>query len=189
MLCKEILTYLHTSCVTCLVIIKIEHIAHSSFRCFRTKFEVCHGFFGLTIFLQFMSAPFRAPDLVIVCNQSSTNLAVKWRHLPVNYFQGKPISYRITYNPLASENDFNFFNVNYTSNTTTLTNLTVYTLYVINISAVSSGGIGPANTVKARTSAEGKDKTPRKARNLNSRSANEGVILRFSVGALCWLNY
>lgn len=45
--------------------------------------------------------------------------------------------------------------VNYTKNTTTLTNLTVYTMYVINVSAVSSGGIGIANTVKARTGAEG----------------------------------
>ena len=45
--------------------------------------------------------------------------------------------------------------INYTSNITTLTNLTVYTMYVINVAAVSSGGIGPANTTKARTDARG----------------------------------
>ena len=38
-------------------------------------------------------------------------------------------------------------NVNYSTNTTTLTNLTVY--IVINVSAISFGGIGPVNTVKA----------------------------------------
>ena len=37
----------------------------------------------------------------------------------------------------------------------TLTDLTVYTMYVIDVSAVSSGGIGPANTAKARTDAAG----------------------------------
>ena len=47
--------------------------------------------------------------------------------------------------------------LNYTTNATTLTNLTVYTMYVINVSAVSSGGIGPANTARARTDAEGKE--------------------------------
>ena len=46
--------------------------------------------------------------------------------------------------------------VNYTTNTKTLTNLTVYTMYVINVLAVSSGGIGPARTARARTDAEGK---------------------------------
>ena len=112
--------------------------------------------FWLNIFFQLISAPCRAPDLVIAYNLSSTSLVVKWRHLPENYFQGEPISYRITNNPVGSENDINVFSVNYTSNTTTLTNLAVYTLYVINVSAVSSGGIGPANTVKARTGAEGK---------------------------------
>ena len=114
------------------------------------------SFFWFYIFFQLISAPFRIPDLVIAYNLSSTSLAVKWRHLPENYFQGEPISYRITYNPTASESNINVFSVNYTSNTTTLTNLNVYTVYVINVSAVSSGGIGPANTVKARTGAEGK---------------------------------
>ena len=107
-------------------------------------------------FFQLISAPCRAPDLVIAYNLSSTSLAVKWRHLPEKYFQGEPLSYKITYIPIALENNINVFTVNYTSNTTTLTNLAVYTLYVINVSAVSSGGIGPANTVKARTGAEGK---------------------------------
>ena len=50
----------------------------------------------------------------------------------------------------------NFVSLNHKTNTTTLTNLTVYTMYVINVSAVSSGGIGPANTVKARTDADGR---------------------------------
>ena len=112
--------------------------------------------FWLNIFFQLISAPCRAPDLVIAYNLSSTSLAVKWRHLPENYFQGEPISYRISYNPDGSENDINVFTVNYTSNTTTLTNLNVYTVYMIDVSAVSSGGLGPANTVKARTGAEGK---------------------------------
>ena len=113
--------------------------------------------FWLNIFFQLISAPCRAPDLVVAYNLSSTSLAVKWRHLPENYFQGEPLSYRISYNPVGSENDINFVSVNYKySNKTTLTNLTVYTVYVINVSAVSSGGIGPENTVKARTGAEGR---------------------------------
>lgn len=103
-----------------------------------------------------MSAPFKAPDLVIAYNFSSTSLAVEWRYLHEDYFQGKPFGYKITYYPVYSENDVNFLYINYTSNTTTLTNLTVYTMYVINVSAVSSGGIGPVNTVKARTDAKGR---------------------------------
>ena len=102
------------------------------------------------------SAPFRAPDSVISYNYSSTSVVVKWRHLPMEDFQGKPIGYKITYYPVNSENDVISLSVNYTSNTTMLTNLTVYTMYVINVSAVSSGGIGPANTAKARTGAEGR---------------------------------
>ena len=103
-----------------------------------------------------MSAPFKAPDLVIAYNYSSTSLAVEWRYLREDYFQGKPFGYKITYYPVYSENDVNFLYINYTSNATTLTNLTVYTMYVINVSAVSSGGIGPVNTVKARTDAKGR---------------------------------
>ena len=45
--------------------------------------------------------------------------------------------------------------VTFTLNTTILTDLTVYTMYAINVSAVSSGGVGPANTAKARTDAAG----------------------------------
>ena len=131
-----------------------EHIAHSKVPGILRL--ICLRFFWFYNFLQLISAPCRAPDLVIAYNLSSTSLAVKWRHLPKNYFQGEPLSYRISYNPIASENNINAFSVNSTSNTTTLTNLTVYTVYVINVSAVSSGGIGPANTVKARTGAEGK---------------------------------
>ena len=112
--------------------------------------------FWLNIFFQLISAPFSAPDLVIAYNLSSTSLVVEWRHLPENYFQGEQLSYRISYNPDGSENNINVFSVNYMSNTTTLTNLIVYTVYVINVSAVSSGGIGPENTVKARTGAEGR---------------------------------
>ena len=103
-----------------------------------------------------MSAPLKAPDLVIAYNYSSTSLAVEWRYLLEVYFQGKPVGYKITYHPVDSKNDIYFLNINYTSNATTLTNLTVYTTYVINVSAVSSGGIGPANTVKARTNAKGR---------------------------------
>ena len=123
---------------------------------FEGKFEVFLQFSGLKIFFQSISAPFRAPNLVVAYNQSSTSLALRWRHLPEKYFQGEPFGYRITYNPVTSENDLNFFSVNYTSNTTILTHLTVYTVYAINVSAVSSGGIGPAKTVEARTGAEGK---------------------------------
>lgn len=65
------------------------------------------------------------------------------------------MGYIISYYPLYSENDVNQARVIYPTNTTALTNLTVYTVYVINVSAVSSGGIGPANTVKARTGAKG----------------------------------
>ena len=46
--------------------------------------------------------------------------------------------------------------VNYT-NATQLTNLSAFTMYVINVSALSSGGVGPWNTTKARTGDEGTD--------------------------------
>ena len=83
------------------------------------------------------------------------SLAVKWSHVPKEQFQGKPYGYNIRYYPEDVESDINFVTLNYTTNVTTLINLTVYTMYVINVSAVSSGGIGPANTVKARTGSEG----------------------------------
>ena len=70
-------------------------------------------------------------------------------------FKGKPIGYRVIYYSTDTEGDIYAVNVSFTSNTTVLINLTVYTVYVINVSALSSGGIGPANTVKARTGAKG----------------------------------
>lgn len=42
-------------------------------------------------------------------------------------------------------------------NITELTNLYAFTMYVINVSAVSSGGVGPWNTIKARTDDAGID--------------------------------
>ena len=101
------------------------------------------------------SAPSQTPHLVTAYNFSSTSLVVKWSHLQKKDFLGKPIGYRITYNSAETENDTKVMSINYTSNITTLTNLTVYTMYVINVAAVSSGGIGPANTAKARTDARG----------------------------------
>lgn len=56
---------------------------------------------------------------------------------------------------MESKNGIDVESVNYESNTTTLTNLTSYTMYAITVSAVSSGGIGPANTARARTNAVG----------------------------------
>ena len=41
------------------------------------------------------------------------------------------------------------------TNTTALINLAAFTMYVINVSAVSSGGVGPGNTTKARTNDAG----------------------------------
>ena len=101
------------------------------------------------------SAPFNASEVVTAHNSSSTSLLVNWSHLPEKHFQGTPIGYKITFHPVELENDVNYVSVNYTKNSTTLTNLTAYTIYVIRVSAVSSGGIGPANTVKARTDSEG----------------------------------
>lgn len=103
----------------------------------------------------FLLAPLQAPCLVTAYNSSSSTLIVKWSNLVKKLFQGTPIGYTITYQPVDSKNDINFERVNHTTNTTALTNLTVYTMYVIQVSAVSSGGTGPSNTVKARTGAEG----------------------------------
>ena len=129
------------------------------------------------------SAPFRAPDLVIGYNYSSTSLVVKWRHLLLEDFRGKPIGYKITYYPVNSENDVISLSVNYTSNTTTLTNLTVYTMHVINVSAVSSGGIGPANTAKARTGAEGRKVSIKQSPKDDSKIINPLVIGRILIGS------
>ena len=103
----------------------------------------------------FLSAPSQAPGLVTAHNCTSSSLKVKWSHLPMENFQGQPIGYYITYQSVDFENDINFVRVNHTTNTTKLSSLATYTMYVINVSAVSSGGIGPANTAKARTNAEG----------------------------------
>lgn len=100
-------------------------------------------------------APSLAPKWVSVHNLRSNSLKVKWTHLPDEYFRGKPIGYCIKYFPLESKNGIDVVSVNYESNTTTLTNLTSYTMYAITVSAVSSGGIGPANTARARTNAVG----------------------------------
>lgn len=105
--------------------------------------------------LSFFSAPSRASEVVTAHNSSSTNLVVSWSHLPEKQFKGKPIGYQITFHPFELEIDVNYVSVNFATNSTTLTNLAAYTVYVINVSAVSSGGIGPANTVKARTDSEG----------------------------------
>ena len=104
----------------------------------------------------FFPVPSRAPDLVTVRSFSSTSLVVKWSRLSKNHFQGEPISYQIVYYPANAEVERISMNANYTTNTKTLINLTVYTMYVIKVSAVSSGGIGPAKTARARTDAEGK---------------------------------
>ena len=82
---------------------------------------------------------------------------MKWNHLPKVDFQGQPIGYNVTYRSDDLECDMNFVSVNFTTNTTTLSNLTVYTMYFVNVSAVSSGGVGPESTIKARTGAEGTD--------------------------------
>lgn len=99
-------------------------------------------------------APSLAPDMLTAYGVSSTCLVLQWRHV-TEEFLGRPIGYRITYHPSGVKRNINYVSVDIVLNTTTLTNLTVYTKYVINVSAVSSGGIGPANTVKARTGAEG----------------------------------
>ena len=92
-------------------------------------------------------------------------MIVKWTYLSKEDFRGKPIGYNITYYSVDIKNDVKFVRLNFTANTTTLTNLTVYTMYVINVSAVSSGGIGPANTTRARTDAGGRDGSPVPKRN------------------------
>ena len=94
--------------------------------------------------------------MVISHNSSSTSLLVRWSHLPEEHFQGKPIGYIITYRTVDLNNSMNAVRENLPTNVTTLANLTIYTMYVIHVSAVSSGGIGPANTVEAQTDASGR---------------------------------
>ena len=99
------------------------------------------------------SAPARAPDIVAY-NSSSTSLIVTWSHLPKQYFNGEPLGYNVRYHPVGLERNIHFETVTYT-NITELTNLSAFTIYVINVSAVSSGGVGPWNTIKARTNDAG----------------------------------
>ena len=96
------------------------------------------------------SVPSRAPDVIIAYKSSSTSMMVTWSHVSKQYFNGKPIGYKISYYAVGLERKLTFMTVNYTNNTE-LTNLTAFTLYVINVSAVSSGGVGPGKTIKART--------------------------------------
>ena len=70
------------------------------------------------------------------------------------------MGYKVTYYPDGLESVLNLVAVNLT-NTTELTDLSAFTMYVINISAVSSGGVGPWNTIKARTDDAGTEKTDR----------------------------
>lgn len=118
------------------------------------------GFLVVTIIFlmltSFLLAPLRAPGILTTYSLSSTTVKAKWNHLLDGDFQGEPIGYIITFQQVESESDRIVVRVNYTTNTTTLTNLVVFTMYVINVSAVSSGGIGPANTAKVRTDASGR---------------------------------
>lgn len=92
--------------------------------------------------------PSRAPDSVTAHNPSSTSLVVNWSQLPKKNFQGQPPLVAISFITLSdADSDSDIMNVNYSTNTTTLTNLTVY--IVINVSAISFGGIGSVNMVKA----------------------------------------
>ena len=70
------------------------------------------------------------------------------------------MGYKVTYYPDGLESVINLVAVNLT-NTTELTNLSAFTMYVINISAVSSGGVGPWNIIKARTDDAGIEETDR----------------------------
>ena len=67
------------------------------------------------------------------------------------------MGYRIIYYPVDLESEIRFVSVNYTTNTTSLTKLDVYTMYLVYVSAVSSGGVGPANMTMTRTGSEGNE--------------------------------
>ena len=73
------------------------------------------------------------------------------------YFNGKPIGYKISHYPVGFKEHFSFVTVNYTTNSTELTNLTVFTKYVINVSAVSSGGVGSGISTTFQTDDEGRN--------------------------------
>ena len=90
--------------------------------------------------------------MVTVYNTRSTGLAVKWSHVPKQYFQGRPIGYKIVFYPVdLGSRDFNSVSVKYSTNATTLTDLAVDTIYTVQVSAVSSGGEGPAKRTIAET--------------------------------------
>ena len=109
-----------------------------------------------SVLLFFQSAPTRAPGIIVAHNASAASLIVTWSHLLKKYFNGEPVGYKVTYHPVDLESVMSFVTVNLT-NTTELTNLLAYTMYVINISAVSSGGVGPWRSTKARTEDAGTD--------------------------------
>ncbi|KAJ7369345.1 Putative aminophospholipid-translocase [Desmophyllum pertusum] len=118
------------------------------------------------------TTPSRAPDLVTAYNTSSTSLVVRWSHVKKQYFYGQPIGYKIVYYPLDLESDVISVSVNYTTNITTLADLAVYTMYVINVSAISSGGVGPAKTTKARTGAIAPSRAPDMVTSYNTSSTS-----------------
>ena len=120
-----------------------------------------------------LEAPSRTRDLKSVLNSNPTRLVVKWSHLSEKDFHGQPIGYNIIYYPVKLQRHINALSVNYTRNIITLTDLRIYTTYIINVSAVSSGGIGPENTIKARTGAEG---TQDKVRKVNPFLALSYII-------------
>ena len=102
-------------------------------------------------------------SLATCCNtvrDLSKQFFVTWSHLPTQYLNGEPVGYKVTYYPDGLESVINLVAVNLT-NKTELTNLSAFTMYVINISAVSSGGVGPWNTIKARTDDAGTEETDR----------------------------
>ena len=81
--------------------------------------------------------------------------------MPKQYFNGKPIGYKISYCPVGLERNLSFMTVNYTTNFTELTNLIVFTEYVVTVSAVSSGGLGPWLSTTAQTDVDGRFKMPK----------------------------
>ena len=90
--------------------------------------------------------------MVTVYNTSFTSLAVKWSHINKQYFQGRPVAYKIVFYPVdLGSRDVNSVSVKYSTNTTTLTGLAVGTMYTVQVSAVSSGGVGPAKKTLAET--------------------------------------
>lgn len=75
--------------------------------------------------------------------------------MPIKYFNGEPIAYKVSYGFSDVEDNSNSVNVSYKVDTTELTNLSVYTEYAVAVSAVSSGGVGPEIKTLASTGKEG----------------------------------